>query len=122
MPASGGGGERKGEKKKKKNKRALRPQLLSSRKRNRSPYACALQRGLEIHICCNHPLSNHRWKLRRWKTIFIYLYIFLFAPLDEYLTRPSFICHGKLDNSVKFARMKKGNGEGAVGVQNTMCR
>lgn len=38
------------------------------------------------------------WKLGRWKkTIFIYLYIyfFSFAPLDEYLTRPSFIFHGK---------------------------
>lgn len=107
MPASGGAGEQKEKKKKReRNKRCITANVTFASK---SFSLCVARfkgfkgkRGgdLEIHICwTNHPLPPyHRWKLGRWKkTIFIYLYIyfFSFAPLDEYLTRPSFIFHGK---------------------------
>lgn len=83
-----------------------------------NPYLLNQPSASPYHLVGNLDVGKKRY-------LFIYIYIFFHSPLLTNIWRALHLFStGKLDNSVKFARMKKGGtgrGGGVARVQNTIC-
>lgn len=136
MPASGGAGEQKEKKKKReRNKHCITANVTFASKSFSlcwarfkgfkgkrggfgNPYLLNQPSASPYHLVGNLDVGKKRY-------LFIYIYIFFHSPLLTNIWRALHLFStGKLDNSVKFARMKKGGtgrGGGVARVQNTIC-
>lgn len=135
MPASGGAGEQKEKKKKReRNKHCITANVTFASKSFSLCWARfkgfkGKRGGFGNPYLLNQPSASPIPSLETWtlekNDIYLFIYIFFHSPLLTNIWRALHLFStGKLDNSVKFARMKKGGtgrGGGVARVQNTIC-